>query len=610
MPSIRLAHAGALLLALALPAAAQSTVATIVEEAQLRAGPGADYGVLTTLEQGLRVDVNAAQAGDAFVRLNQRYYVRSSDLDQPRGTTTVQGVTVVYDSQGRRVGQLAAGDKVEVSFRRGHLVGLRGWAAASAVHAPAKRVEALPGRWETTGRLTPGGEFTGTVTVTKSGDDYAFSAELELADGKKVSWTATGKEDSERRVSLEVTLDAPGLAGALSGQTKLEGSGRYDVRRYVRGTWRSKDGSVQLRDRWTRWSPADASQPGEGGGSSSPDEGGATPAAGWATQGEIRAPARALAVPGTPAAGHQKVEVSVEGGKARLVIRGAGRLLRGSEVLTSPVELEAGTHELTLEGTADGDLSLKLEGEHSSLATSQTAVAVERLYLLLFGYQGTEEHYLVGDVGKTRRNIAPHLTGFQVVEDGESYDQDKIDRLIDDPANHRKVIVDWATNRDDLFRYLKRGTVRGIVWGSHGFMEPFPGCPDEELDLLESRVWSSQGSDPRFTGHRNFVREWKAAIEASIKTHGKLDFILMHSCCTGAIGSYADEVWDYTKSETKLRAKQVLGEPLPEHDELRYNSFDDLKGQAGYLKTYVGPSYYGFNDVSWWTIRRSLNPTR
>ena len=56
-------------------------------------------------------------------------------------------------------------------------------------------------------------------------------------------------------------LDAPGLAGALSGQTKLEGSGRYDVRRYVRGTWRSKDGSVQLRDRWTRWSPADASQP-------------------------------------------------------------------------------------------------------------------------------------------------------------------------------------------------------------------------------------------------------------------------------------------------------------------------------------------------------------
>ncbi|HBP20298.1 MAG TPA: hypothetical protein DEA08_21225 [Planctomycetes bacterium] len=602
---------GALLLALALPAAAQSTVATIVEETPLRAGPGADFGVLTTLEQGLRVDVNEAQSGDAFVRLNQRYYVRSSDVDRPRGTTTVQGAALVYDSQGRRVGQLAAGAKVEVSFRRGHLVGLRGWAPASAVHAPAKRIDALPGRWHTTGKLTPGGDFTGTVTVTQSGADYAFTAELELADGKKVSWSATAKADSDRRLSLEVNLDAPGLAGALSGQTKLEGSGSYDVRRYVRGTWRSKDGSVSLRDRWTRWSPAnDAGQPGDGG-SATPDDGGTTaPAVAWATKGEIKAPARALAVPGTPAAGHQKVEVTVEGGKAQLVVSGAGRLLRGSEALTSPVELEAGTHELILEGSADGELNLKLRADSDSLASAKTTVAVERLYLLLFGYQGTEEHYLVGDVGKTRNNIAPHLRGYRVVEDGTSYDQAKIDRQINDPAEHRKVIVDWATNRDDLFRYLKRGTVRGIVWGSHGFMEPFPGCPDEELDLLESRVWSSQGSDPRFTGHRNFVREWKAAIEASIKTHGKLDFILMHSCCTGAIGSYADEVWHYTKAETKARAIQVLGDPLPEHDKLRYNSFDALKSQAGYLKTYVGPSYYGFSDVSWWSIRRSLNPTR
>lgn len=602
MPSIRLVSAGALLLALALPAAAQSTVATIVEETPLRAGPGADFGVLTTLEQGLRVDVNKAQAGDAFVRLNQRYYVRSSDVDQPRGTTTVQGVAVVYDSQGRRVGQLAAGDKVAVAFRRGHLLGLRGWAPASAVHAPTKRLDALPGRWETSGRLTPGGEFTGTVTVTQSGDDYAFAAELQLADGKTFTWTATAKADGTRRLALEVNLDAPGLAGTLSGQTKLEGSGSYDVRRYVRGTWRSKDGSVRLRDRWTRWSPAASSTPGDGGTT--------TPAVAWATKGEIKAPARALAVPGTPSAGHQKVQVTVEGGKATLVIKGAGRLLRGSEALASPVELEAGSHELTLEGTADGELSLELEADSTSLAEAKTTVAVERLYLLLFGYQGTEEHYLVGDVGKTRRNIAPHLSGYQVVEDGESYDQNKIDSKIDDPANHRKVIVDWATNRGDLFRYLERGTVRGIVWGSHGFMEPFPGCPDEELDLFESRVWSSKGSDPRFTGHRNFVREWKAAIEASIKTHGKLDFILMHSCCTGAIGSYADEVWNYTKAETKTRAKQVLGEPLPEHDKLRYNSFDALKGQGDYVKTYVGPSYYGFGDVSWWSIRRSLNPTR
>src|SRR5690606_8651938 len=90
----------------------------------------------------------------------------------------------------------------------------------------------------------------------------------------------------------------------------------------------------------------------------------------------------------------------------------------------------------------------------------------------------------------------------------------------------------------------------------------------------------------------------------------KLDFVLMHSCCTGGIGSYADEVWDYTDYTTKSRARQVLGDPLPTWDRLRYNSFDALGPHVSYLKTYVGPAYFGLHDVSWSAIRGSLQPSR
>lgn len=324
----------------------------------------------------------------------------------------------------------------------------------------------------------------------------------------------------------------------------------------------------------------------------------------------IELPARLLAVPGAPEEGRQTFTVRVDGSAASLSIAGPGRLLRAGAPVSGALQLQPGTHRLELEGTGDGRVTVSLRRGSAEVTRATSESAVERLYAILWGYQGTEIDYLEGDVAKTLRNVLPHLPGYALIEDGASFDQRKIEDALKDPTNPRRVVNDWCVSREDLFRYLRRGTLRGIAWGSHGFMEPFPGCPDEELDLFESRVWTAPPSGPRTTDKKTFVREWRDALAASVRTHGPLDFALMHSCCTGAIGSYRDEVWNYTDATTKSRARTVLGDPLPTHDRLRYRSFDALQPQARYLKTYVGPSYYGYHDVNWTHIRNSLEPSR
>lgn len=323
----------------------------------------------------------------------------------------------------------------------------------------------------------------------------------------------------------------------------------------------------------------------------------------------ITLPPRLLAVPGTPEAGRQALTVVVSGSAATLHVTGPGRVLQNGS-LASSLSLQPGTHQLQVEGSGDGRVTVALRRGGSDVATATAESSIERLYVLLFGYQGAEVDYLEGDLRKCVDNILPKLTGYARIEDGNGYDQSKIAQGLADPANPRRVVIDWCVTRDDLFGYLKRGTLRGITWGSHGFMEPFPGCPDAELDRFESRVWTSPAGAPQSTEKKNFVREWQEALRASSATHGKLDFVLMHSCCTGGIGSYADEVWNYTDSTTKQRAMTVLGDPLPTYDRLRYNSFDALGDQVKYLKTYVGPSYFGYHDVSWSQIRGSIEANR
>ena len=106
------------------------------------------------------------------------------------------------------------------------------------------------------------------------------------------------------------------------------------------------------------------------------------------------------------------------------------------------------------------------------------------------------------------------------------------------------------------------------------------------------------------------VSEKKYVFEKSQRTHGELDFILMHSCCTGGIGSYAPEVWKYINAETKSRCEAALGSPLPEADRLRYASYDALDPFTSFIQTYDGPSYFGMWDVSWGPLKNSIRPTR
>jgi hypothetical protein len=327
----------------------------------------------------------------------------------------------------------------------------------------------------------------------------------------------------------------------------------------------------------------------------------------------IELPARLLAVPGTPEAGRQTFNVVVSGSAATLSLTGPGRLLRDGTAIASSLELQPGTHRLQIEGSADGRVTVALRRGSTEAARATSESGLERLYAILMGYQGAEVDYLDGDITKAISNVVPRLSGYARIEDGKSFDQSKIDQGLADPANPRRVVIDWCVTSEDLFRYLNRGTLRGLVWGSHGFMEPFPGCPDAELNMFESRVWSAVAGAPETGDKKNFMRDWRRAIALSARTHGKLDFVLMHSCCTGGIGdfdggygSYADEVWHYISAETKARCEAVLGTPLPVARDLRYATYNALSESVGWIQTFDGPSYFGMADVSWTQLRNSI----
>lgn len=447
-------------------------------------------------------------------------------------------------------------------------------------------------------RLTqgPGGQVTGSLSY-----DYvrwtwrSFSYEPTGKQG------AAGLSGSLRGLTLDLERRPNlGLTGALDGASAQAVQARYTVQRT-----RLDDGSWGVRRISGRYGSARESFYDHRPGSADDDAG--------SGDGAIQLPAKLVAVPGAPAEGRQPVTVTVQGARATLELSGPARLVQGGQVVLaagSSLELAAGSHSYEVEGTGDGQAVLVLKRGATEVARASSEVAVERLYAILFGYMGAEVDYLDSDIKKVIDNLMPHLAGYARVEDGSSYDQSKIDQALRDPNNPRRVLIDWCVTQDDLFRYLRRGTLRGLFWSSHGFMEPFPNCPDSELDHFESRVWSSASGAPESTDAKSWVRMWREAIASAVQTHGKLDFAIMHSCCTGEIGSYADEVWHYTAADTKSRAERILGVPLPPANRLRYTSFNALRAEVTYVQTYVGPAYFGLWDVSWRSMQRSLVPTR
>jgi hypothetical protein len=474
-------------------------------------------------------------------------------------------------------------------------------ALCAAAPVEAQSLVDVSGAWSLTGQDRQGA-YTGRATATQAADGAVVIQLTWVYDADPTKKGAARIEGKLKGLTLRGRRTVDGsVVGSIGGQAGQSWDVTYGVSlglspnghgsrlRGLSGRYDKPHG----RDRLADHDPSGGTPP-------------PPPPPPPAGQDTVSAPPQVMAVPGTPEAGWQAVTVRIQGAPAQLRVDGPARLLRGGiPVVTggAALELPAGEHALKLEGMADGEVTISLQRAGQTVASARSAVTVERLYLLLFGYQGAEVDYLEGDLGKTVQNVVPHLgSGYVRVEDGKSYDQAKIDAAINAPHTPRKVLVDWATTREDLFAYLKRGTVRGISWGSHGYMEPWPGCPDAELDLFESRVWSSAFANPATGDAKNFMREWRDALEASFATHGKLDFVLMHSCCTGGIGSYRDEVWHYINSDTKSRAVARFGEPLP--------TWDKLRSRVGFLQTYDGPSYFGMWDVSWSSIRNSLQPGR
>lgn len=294
-----------------------------------------------------------------------------------------------------------------------------------------------------------------------------------------------------------------------------------------------------------------------------------------------------------------------------LAVTGAGAVrivdAQGKDALGA---LRAGKSELWIVGEKEGDVEIVArDASGAVLDRARASVVRERLYLLMMAYQGLQIDYLAGDTEKVKRKLLPTLVqaGYAVVEDGSSYDQSVIAKRLQDPNAPKKVIVDWCTTHDDWQTYLERGSARGVVWNSHGYMEPFPGCPDEDLLKFESRVWSSAPGSPGSNERKHFVREWK---ELAGKQVGPLDFAVMHACCTGGLGDDAPKAWDYTDATTKSRVQAKFGS-LPDASRLDTSrSFNLLRGIFAFVQTYDGSSFFGMNDVSFDRVVASIAPDR
>lgn len=324
--------------------------------------------------------------------------------------------------------------------------------------------------------------------------------------------------------------------------------------------------------------------------------------------------ALAVVVPNKPGAVKSPLHVTVPAdAKIKLAASGAGRVsvvdAAGKDALG--VEL-ASSGDFSVIGAAAGDVEITAtDGSGKVVDKAKVSVKNERLYVIMFGYQGGEmDQYLVGDMATTKAALLPRITkaGYKVIEDGKSFDQTVITKGLADWNTPDKVVVDWCTTNDDWIAYLERGTLRGWFWGSHGFMEPWTGCPDNELLTFESRVWTCPPGNPASTESKHFMRQWKELLD---KHPYKLDFAIMHACCTGGLGSYASECWEYTDSSTLARVDAKFGSKRPDASKLdTKRSFKFLQDKFGFLQTFFGPSYFGLIDAQFDEAVAAMNPER
>ncbi len=260
-----------------------------------------------------------------------------------------------------------------------------------------------------------------------------------------------------------------------------------------------------------------------------------------------------------------------------------------------------------------GFLTVRYEGDGFRLEDRvRVQIVEEQAYYFLWAYLGKEHTYLDGELRRIQTVFdALKRQGFVVYDDGKSFDQSILNKAHERAEvlkNPKRIVVDRNTTRADWEKYMARRSVRGIFWAGHGFMEPFLGCPDSELLMPESRVWSAAPGDPASNEKRCFVREWMERVKT--QTVLPLDFAIMHSCATGGFGKdYGDEPWEYANPETKARVMAKYGR-YPPLSELTEVTFNRLQPHVKYLVTYSGSAYFGLWDVDMNQVIRSISASR
>lgn len=421
------------------------------------------------------------------------------------------------------------------------------------------------------------GHYAGTVKVEQQGASNAYTATMayKYDNGKDGAATFVGTRSGQWLTGKRTR--SAGITGVLSNIAKKPQNEWFQVSQdglKLTGTYASTHEYFR-RD--------------------------AKPSAAKAT---ITADQQITLVPNAPATITGAIRVVVSQGKVKLDVKPAGALK-----LSQSGDLGVGTYDIVAEPVLEGSAEVQLLSGATPIATAKIEVVKEKLYLILFGYMGPEVTYLDKDLNKTKQGIVPKLqaAGYTVIEDGSSYSQSSIDaKLNDKKSGAKKVVVDWCTTASDFTKYFARGSAKGYTWSSHGFMEPFPGCPDSELKTFEARQWSCAENHPETTGSKHFIREWRSHFDRN--AYSTMDFALNHSCCTGGLGAdYEDHAWEYCTPATRDRAQALFG-TLPEVSSLSFTTHEALKGRFTFQQNYDGSAYFGMWDVSWSSLTASIKP--
>jgi hypothetical protein len=199
--------------------------------------------------------------------------------------------------------------------------------------------------------------------------------------------------------------------------------------------------------------------------------------------------------------------------------------------------------------------------------------------------------------------------GYKVYGAATSSNQADIDKAFEDKEgaeNPRKVIIDRTATKADLVSYLQRGTVRGIVWLGHGYMEPYPGCPDAELLKFESRVWTTLPGDSIHEEAKMFVRDWAPLLNQ--QKYKPINFIVIQACASGGFGStFAGDPWACTEDATKTRviALPQYGGLLPPLSAggFSFVTFNALLPYTEHISVRSGASHWDLREINFSNLK-------